>query len=621
MKKRTPLLLAVIILLPMLLLAWFGVRLQLDQQQVVAHQLKTLVESRLQGIDQQLQGHFFSLQSAFIPQARKLYLETGALYDANTLRQFISRSAQIQQMFVLSDQGERIFPPQDQPLNRQEQHFVELTRNLLLSPERFTTPAADPQFAPGKPAAQTVSSSSNDTLYSARLRAPQSQAIAHQDSYASAPIDIAAEAISFEQESSKQESSKPQPQNTASLKPALRKEDSPHGWIAWYAETGLQHIFWWQDAQGNTLGFALNSARLLSDLINYLPDSSATETAQESAEIQLINNRGEVSYSWGGYQHREQSKPIQILPLSHPLGSWRLTYYAVAQQPVTTGWLGLAMLLILLTTGLSTLAYLLYREHNRELRLAEQRVNFVNQVSHELKTPLTNVRLYAEMLASELPPEEEQSLSQRYLGVITSEAQRLSRLIDNVLSFSRIKREGAHTRPQAGVIDACIQQIMQTFTPALKERGVTIRFEGQATSRCLFDAEALEQILNNLLSNCEKYAASGHYIDIRCWQQQTDAGLYSHIRVRDYGPGIKSSEAESIFMPFYRISNKLTDGISGTGIGLGLARDLARAHGGDLIVESSTQADAPEGACFLITLLTPLPEADSSPGNQSEESP
>lgn len=595
LKKRTPLLLAVIILLPMLLLAWFGVRLQLDQQQVATHQFKNLVESRLQSIDQQLQGHFFSLQSSFIPQAGRLHSETGGQYDADSLRRFINRSAQVQQMFVLSAQAERIFPPRDQPLNRQEQNFVELTRSLLLTPERFTAPTTDPQVTPGASFEQAVSSVSNDELYSGQLRSSSPS----KSRYAPA-----ADAVL--QESGLQESESLQ-------------QDSPHGWIAWYAETGLQHIFWWQDDAGNTLGFSLNSARLLSDLINYLPDSSAAETAYNSAEIQLIDNGSEVIYSWGGYEQNGQQKPVQLLPLSHPLGSWRLAYYSATQQPVATSWLGLASLLLLLTAGLSTLAYLLYREHNRELHLAEQRVNFVNQVSHELKTPLTNVRLYAEMLENELPLEEEQSLSQRYLGVINSETQRLSRLIDNVLSFSRIKREGTAIRQQEGVVDDCLAQIIQTFTPAMTERGISVRFDGQASARCLFDAEVLEQIINNLLSNCEKYAAAGQFINICSWQQHVAEEWYSYIRIRDYGPGIKYVEAEAIFTPFYRISNKLTDGISGTGIGLGLGRDLARAHGGDLILEClSDKVTADSGASFLLTLRTPLPEADSSPSQRSE---
>ncbi|MBQ0757341.1 MAG: sensor histidine kinase, partial [Amphritea sp.] len=126
MKRRTPLLLAVIIALPLLLLTWFGVRLQLDQQQVVAHQLSNLVTGRLQSIDTQFQEHFFQLQQRFILQADALQEETAGQYTVEGVRRFIGQSAAVKQVFVLSAAGERRFPPSDQPLNQQEKSFVEL---------------------------------------------------------------------------------------------------------------------------------------------------------------------------------------------------------------------------------------------------------------------------------------------------------------------------------------------------------------------------------------------------------------------------------------------------------------------------------------------------------------
>lgn len=575
MKRRTPLLLAVIIALPLLLLAWFGVRLQLDQQQVVAHQLNNLVNDRLQSIDAQFQEHFFLLQQGFIRQAEALQQETAGQYSVASMRRLISQSAVVKQMFVLSPTGERRFPPLDQPLTQQEQDFVELTRKLLREPERFTMPMLDPV---GQANIGAVSANRGE-LQSARL----SESVAQKSRYSA---DVAVQALA----------------DTT----AISAPEHPHGWIAWYAEAGLQQIFWWQDRDGNTIGFALNSPRLLSDLINQLPSSAVMAEGDQAAdadsnnEIRLINDRGETVYSWGGLRPAETQKSLQAMPLSHPLASWHLAYYAAELPVAITGWLGLVMLLVLLGAGLSTLAYLLYREHNRELRIAEQRVNFVNQVSHELKTPLTNVRLYTEMLEQTLPDDE--PLAQRYLGVISSEAGRLSRLIDNVLSFSRAKCEDVSVRYQQGVIDQCLAQLVALFTPVLSARQLSLRFSGKATQLCYFDSEALEQIMNNLLSNCEKYAAAGRFVDIHSWQEEQVGGLYSYIRVSDFGPGVAADDAEKLFEPFYRGSDKLTEGVSGTGIGLGLARDLARAHRGDLIVESR-DTDAASGACFLLTLV------------------
>ncbi|MBQ0757952.1 MAG: HAMP domain-containing histidine kinase, partial [Amphritea sp.] len=451
-------------------------------------------------------------------------------------------------------------------------------------PERFTMPVADPVGAQNA-ASQSYSGANNGELQSARL----SDSVSQKSRYSA---DVSVQALSESAE--------------------LSAPERPHGWIAWYAEAGLQQIFWLQDSDGNTVGFALNSARLLSDLINLLPSSSVagvdTDVAAEletNSEIRLVNDRGEIAYSWGGERVAEKGqKPLETVPLSHPLASWHLAYYAAELPVAITGWLGLIVLLVLLAAGLSTLAYLLYREHNRELREAEQRVNFVNQVSHELKTPLTNVRLYTEMLEQELTDDE--PIAQRYLGVIGSEAGRLSRLIENVLSFSRSKREGVSVRYQQGIIDSCIGQVVELFTPVLRARKLTIRFTGKASHLCHFDSEALEQILNNLLSNCEKYAAEGQFVDINSWQKDRSGSLYSYIRVSDFGPGVSADESEKLFEPFYRGSDELTEGVSGTGIGLGLARDLARAHQGELIVEQSSSAEATSGASFLLTLVTPV---------------
>ena len=587
MKKRTPILLAVMILLPISLLAWYGVRDQQNQQLLLQHQFSNLIENQLRQVDQQLQNHFFALQGRLIPDAQQLEAETAGSYPANALRDYLKSAPQLQQLFVLSSSGERIFPPRNQPLDKEERAFVTKTQALMQSPELFVQQPADALILAGSPVADI--------------------ALAHSNVAESAPAAPTVNTLADGSQDRQLFSASLQ-QRPAALEPVLsesRASTNPHGWIVWYADTGLQHIFWWQDHQGTTLGFSLNSARLLSDLINLLPSSEAAEELG-TAEIQLINNRGEISYAWGNYQGPDAENAQKVLPLSHPLGSWRIAYHAQPLQLSSGDWYGLMALLLLLTGGLSALGYLLYREHSRELRLAEQRVNFVNQVSHELKTPLTNVRLYAEMLENQLPAEERDPLPHRYLSVIASESQRLSRLIENVLSFSRLKRGMINISLTNGVIDERIRQIIHNFTPALADRNLHIQFDDQANNLCQFDPEALEQILNNLISNCEKYAAGGETIEISSWQQDP----CSYVRIKDHGPGIPASEATHIFTPFYRISHRLTDGITGTGIGLGLARDLARAHQGELCLEApealtSASSINQNGASFLLTLSTP----------------
>ncbi len=232
------------------------------------------------------------------------------------------------------------------------------------------------------------------------------------------------------------------------------------------------------------------------------------------------------------------------------------------------------------------LALYLYREQTRELREAARKVEFVSQVSHELKTPLTNIRMYAEMLDDQL---EDAPQQRNYLGIIISESQRLGRLIGNVLNFSRTPP--LHVSEVE--IDALVRQTLDHFLPGFRSRGLEVYTDLQAGIRIHSDADMLEQILNNLLSNVEKYAAGGGTVDVAT--RVADGQLL--VSVRDHGAGIPAAERRKIFEPFYRIDNSLTEGVSGTGIGLTIARQQASRLGGELLV-----SDARPGARFTLKL-------------------
>jgi signal transduction histidine kinase len=247
---------------------------------------------------------------------------------------------------------------------------------------------------------------------------------------------------------------------------------------------------------------------------------------------------------------------------------------------------GLLLLLASLALVLIGLAIYLYREQTRELRQAAQKVEFVGQVSHELKTPLTNIRMYAEMLEDQVDDDPQQ---QGYLKVIINESQRLSRLIGNVLNFSRTPQ----LHLQHVDIDTLVKQTLDHFLPGYQSRGIEVHTDLQARSSVESDHDMLEQILNNLFSNVEKYAAEGKRVDVVT--RQKDNQLI--ITVRDYGPGIPASEHRKIFEAFYRINNGLTEGVSGTGIGLTIARQQAQRLGGELVL-----IEVSPGACFELCL-------------------
>jgi signal transduction histidine kinase len=235
-----------------------------------------------------------------------------------------------------------------------------------------------------------------------------------------------------------------------------------------------------------------------------------------------------------------------------------------------------------------------WRGFASELRVAGQRVSFVNQVSHELKTPLTNIRLYAELLAERLP---EGGTERDYLDIIEREGRRLSRLINNVLTFGREARGAAESLSlREGTVDEVVLQVLDAFRPTFSERGIEVRTKLDAPDTVMIDTDLVDQVTGNLLSNAEKYASSGHLVEIETGLSEGRPDGEAWIRVRDFGPGIKSGDRSRLFRQFERFHTAVTDAVGGTGLGLYLSRTLARRHGGDLILEE-TQT----GCSFLFT--------------------
>ena len=573
--KKTIVLLTCLILIPVVVLGWLAARLESHQQALLSHQIEGLVEVKLTKIDQQFQHHFQRLEEAINSESKALLQTKDGLYPQKDLKRLSQASPYIEQVFVISEQGTTLYPKPNST-NPRELAFLESTKRLRNAPETFQL-----QAEVAEPPALAVSP------YNARLKTQPSKEIT-----LAAPPVASTTADGF-------------------IAPRASLSDDTQtrafiasGWIAWYNNSQLQHIYWRKDAEGALLGFAINSSRLLSDLINLLPESSAGQIqppAQNSA-MRLINSRGETLYEWGDPKVQiEQLSALDTLPLSHPLGSWKLEYYAPDLAQPASNWLGKLLLIFITLAGLLLLAWLTYRELTRTTRLAEQRVNFVNQVSHELKTPLTNVRMYAEMLERKL--NDEDSKARRYLSVINSESQRLSRLIENVLTFSKLGKKPKPLHLQPGTLQACIERTANVFSPSLEQHGLTIELDLVCQKKVMFDQHCVEQILNNLISNCEKYAPQTGTVKISCYSKNEQ----SYIEVCDSGPGIPEHSTHKVFDPFYRVSNKLSDGVSGTGIGLSIAKDMARQHGGDLYLKPSQT-----GACFCLELHTPhVKEKDS----------
>jgi len=383
---------------------------------------------------------------------------------------------------------------------------------------------------------------------------------------------------------------------------SIRKSpEENHQWLPWYWEEGL-HLLLRKKintivSQNNrpiaTVGAELETMALLSRMIQKLPSS-----AKETGVWTLRNSRNEILYLWGGGTTSTEKLDETILyssRLQAPLQSWTLSFSDPDGSWLNAGVVGqryylLILLLVLILVVVGGGIYM-YRETSREYREARQRVNFVNQVSHELKTPLTNICLYAELL--ERYVDEEEGKARSHLSVIQEESQRLSRMIHNILNFSRQDQGRLRLQKHEVIPDECVQRVVDSFRPALAARNMEVVFKSGAPEAIFLDSDACNQIVGNLLSNAEKYAARGGKVEVSCSQDQTK----TEIRVQDFGGGISPKDREKVFIPFERLQHNLEEGVSGTGIGLAISRELARLHGGELILE-----DGVDGACFCWTI-------------------
>jgi signal transduction histidine kinase len=390
----------------------------------------------------------------------------------------------------------------------------------------------------------------------------------------------------------------PTPQMAApefSARAETREQPAPflpsNGWFVWYWDRGLNLIYWQRRPSGHIVGAALERARWISDLISWLPETDRSASKQESSDVQtafrVLSSSSEVVYEWGD-DVTTDAVPFCEAPVAAPLASWRLQCFIPPDQIATGGgrsaYLGFAAGLGAFAITLTSLAWLLYRDYSRDMREASQQVSFVNQVSHELKTPLTNIRLYADLLEHDLEQVEADQSEKplRRLEVISSEAQRLSRLIGNVLTFARQQRKTLQLHPVSVNVIELVRQIADRFTPSLQNHGIEIQVSGEPGNDLWLDPDFVEQILGNLISNVEKYAATGRRLEIRV----AVSSEYATIDVIDAGPGIPAAHRASVFQPFSRLSSDLRAS-TGTGIGLSITRELARLHGGDVELKDS----------------------------------
>ncbi len=247
---------------------------------------------------------------------------------------------------------------------------------------------------------------------------------------------------------------------------------------------------------------------------------------------------------------------------------------------------------VMLLAGLG----LVWTNVRRELRLSRLKSDFVANVSHELKTPLALIRLYAETLElGRVPGEERRG---EYYRVIGKESRRLTQLINNILDFSRIEAGRKEYRLVPSDIGAVVRDVVESYRFAIEKLGFTLALDVEDDLPELeLDPEAVSQALINLLNNAIKYSPEQKSIEVRVFREADRVRL----AVRDRGIGIPRSEHRRIFEKFYRVETSLVHTTKGSGLGLALVQHIAEAHGGQVELQSAPG----EGSTFTLSLPVP----------------
>ncbi len=250
----------------------------------------------------------------------------------------------------------------------------------------------------------------------------------------------------------------------------------------------------------------------------------------------------------------------------------------------------ITVVLLAVTLALTSL----WHNARAQLRLARKKDDFISAVSHELRTPLTSIRMYSEMLEKNWVKSKDKVAE--YYKNMRQESERLSRLIENVLDFSRIQRGKKSYDFSLGDVNKYVRDVVEMMRPYAAQNGFMIQTQLGEIQPTAFDGDAVTQIVVNLLDNAVKYArdAEDKTVIVRTRGDRE----FITIEVEDHGPGVPHRQRKKIFEEFYRIGAEATRETTGTGLGLALVKRFAQAHNGFVEIINAR----PKGAIFRVAL-------------------
>jgi signal transduction histidine kinase len=340
-------------------------------------------------------------------------------------------------------------------------------------------------------------------------------------------------------------------------------------------------------------GFVLKVRAFLDDLAqNYFMVQPMADYA--SLSLQVVDQGREIDRLQAGISTRN---PEFILKRQFPSPfAFLKATLSCEEIPRSAGRNTLMVMMVVLAAIFLIGLLAIYKSTQAIVDLSERRSQFVSSVTHELKTPLTNIRMYIEMLEQGIAKDTERE--QAYFQIINSEGSRLSRLIDNVLDLAKLEKKQRPLNLVQGTFEEVVAEVQAVMQAKLQQEGFTLRIVREDIRSFRYDREAMIQVLINLIENSIKFCQSAQKKEITIRISQKPDRV--QIAVSDYGPGIPRQALKKVFDDFYRVDNAQARKTRGTGIGLALVKKFITLIGGEVTAENN-----PEGGC-TISISLPL---------------
>ena len=608
--KRSIWIFLVAIVLPSIGLGWMALRSANEQQIILERRTAELYQKETDAIAASARSLIEDERRAFAERVRQMLASESPSQLAQDFAAKLSRVWPRPAIgFALSAEGNLISPSAEEARGDAErQRFVQ-NNGAFLSGTTPATVYSVPAEELNRVEQRRKQKSEYDNNPSAEAAAKKSM-VQKQSPAAKAPAAPATEAQQDKEESSQstqmrnvapQRELKDNAPAVSQLVPATADfkaltSDRAEGVVTRFMQDRLEILFWLRppEAPGMIFGCVMNADALNDFWRDSLPDNSSSDYV-----IALLNDKAKpVATQPPVEKSRDWRRPFVASEIGEALPHWEAALYLMRPEQLQESARKVRRtLLLLIAAALAAIGFggwVVFADARRQLALAQKKTDFVSNVSHELKTPLTSIRMFAEMMQTGNAPAEKRP---QYLRIIVAEAERLTRLINNVLDFARLERKQKRYDFHSLDLHAVLARTWEGHELHLREQGFVTRWQAApAPYPVRGDEDALAQIFVNLLSNAEKYSGDRKEIELHSYLTENSV----HVSVLDRGSGVPAGEESKIFEAFYRAHDSLASGIQGSGLGLTLAQRIAKEHGGEITYQ------AREGGGSNVTLRLPV---------------